>query len=458
MTPRLSRGATVELERRLDELFNRLLTRLLGGSFSGKHMFIQTDPLLSIPGLFGQAVSSEGGTIDVDLLNNMAQVVAHIVDKQRAEAKAVTARRIQAILEDVHAGRIEPENFRNHLESELTDTWARITSSVERITNTESQHALTMGLREGLTQMNTVRGIEDPVVIFVPKKDNALCDECRRIHLLDDGVTPRCWLSSEVSSDYHKRGEPNPSWHLMHPHCRCLWDGNAPVITEAGVKSLKKVVVGDLVLTHTGKFKKVLATFGREGRAAPSEAVYRIEFRSPDGKLRKLRVTNDHLMLTGQGWVRADKLRSGDALSYLFSACEACGESFPHDIQHPDRRFCSIQCVGTSRVGKPGPRVGCVQSAGGYSFRPVTVERVVVVRPVKKSKLARLYDITVEGDASFVVMGVVSHNCSLATILPGFGLDGNGRVTYIRDGFLEYDYQQVTGGSGGVDARRAWRE
>jgi len=217
--PRLSKGALVELERRVDEKFDLLLTRLLAGAFTGKHMYIHTDPVLSLPGIFTQAVSEEGGTVDVDLLQNIAGVVKDLVNKQREDAKATTKRRIHMLLEDVRMGRIQPENFRNHVEGELLDLWGRITSNVERVVNTETQHAQTMGIKDGIEQINLVRGISDPVVVFVPKQDAALCDECRRVHLI--GTTPRCWYHSEVGTDYHQRGEDRPSWHLMHPHCRC---------------------------------------------------------------------------------------------------------------------------------------------------------------------------------------------------------------------------------------------
>lgn len=219
MQPRLSKGAIVEVERRVDQMFDRLLTRLLGGHFSGKHMFIQVDPTLSLPGLFTQAVSEEGGSLDLDLLQNLADITKHLVDKHRAEAKATTVRRIQMLLQDVKAGRVKPEHFRNHVESEMIDTWDRITSNVERVVDTESMSAVTLGLKDGIDQMNTARGITDPVVVFIPKQDAALCDECRRTHLI--GTTPRAWYSSEVSSDYHQRGEDRPSWQRMHPHCRC---------------------------------------------------------------------------------------------------------------------------------------------------------------------------------------------------------------------------------------------
>jgi len=222
MTPRLSRGAIKVIEAKIDGMYDRLLNRLLGTCSPHKSLFMSVDPFFSVPGLYAQAVSEEGGAVDRDLVQGLSDVVSHITDKQRSESKAITIRKIQAILEDVKAGRIEPQNFKNHLESELIDTWGRVSSNVERIVDTETQHAMTIGLREGISQINAVRGIVDPVLVFVVKNDQALCDECRRVHLLDDGHTPRAWYQSEVSADYHHRGDNVPSFHLMHPHCRCV--------------------------------------------------------------------------------------------------------------------------------------------------------------------------------------------------------------------------------------------
>jgi hypothetical protein len=99
--------------------------------------------------------------------------------------------------------------------------WDSIRSSVERVVETENEHAKTIGIKEGIDQINASFGIDDPVVCFVPTGDDYVCDECRRLHLLPDGVTPRVWRSSEVESGYHKRGVDRPSWQLLHPHCRC---------------------------------------------------------------------------------------------------------------------------------------------------------------------------------------------------------------------------------------------
>jgi len=50
---------------------------------------------------------------------------------------------------------------------------------------------------------------------------NHNCNECKRLYLLDDGVTPRAFKMSQVTSDYHKKGGNTPSLCGCHPNCRC---------------------------------------------------------------------------------------------------------------------------------------------------------------------------------------------------------------------------------------------
>jgi hypothetical protein len=50
---------------------------------------------------------------------------------------------------------------------------------------------------------------------------NHNCDECKRIHLMPDKITPRAWKLSEVSAGYHKKGENFPCMSDLHPHGRC---------------------------------------------------------------------------------------------------------------------------------------------------------------------------------------------------------------------------------------------
>jgi ribonucleotide reductase alpha subunit len=71
------------------------------------------------------------------------------------------------------------------------------------------------------------------------------------------------------------------------------------VNTISGLKPIEELVVGDLVLTHTGKYQPVIDTMNRE-----SDDLYQLEFK---GEVFYL--TSNHLVLTKEDdWVRADEL------------------------------------------------------------------------------------------------------------------------------------------------------
>lgn len=219
--PRLNSQQRAAIDAEVDELFDALLTRLLGHSFTGKRLFIGFTHDLTLPGIFEAAVNEEGGRVDGELLSGIAEVAEDLINKYRAQAKADTKRRIQGLYHDVDQGRLKVEDLGSAIGGQMADLWSRTKTAVQTVVASETQHAQTMGVKEGIDQVNDALGIDDPIVCFIPVKDEDLCDECRRVHLLPDGFTPRVFKESEVSTSYHKRGEEVPSIHLMHPHCRC---------------------------------------------------------------------------------------------------------------------------------------------------------------------------------------------------------------------------------------------
>ena len=71
-----------------------------------------------------------------------------------------------------------------------------------------------------------------------------------------------------------------------------------PVSTSLGPKPIEEVVAGDLVLTHTGRYRKVLATSRREA------AVNRIKIH----RMPAMFASDEHPFLTPDGWVPARDL------------------------------------------------------------------------------------------------------------------------------------------------------
>lgn len=427
--PKIPNRVLKIIEGRIEDLFDRVKAKFLGTR--DKTLMISFNRSLSALGLYESGLIEEGGTPDLETITKLVDTSKNYIDGLKLKA-------INQIINDltmhVEAGKSTPES----IEDTLKESWQKVTSHLATIIDSEAQVAKNTGLLSGIVRSNASVGVEDPIVFFITAKDNLVCPDCKRLHLMEDGITPRLWYLSEVAKGYvNKKTSEVPSIHGPHPSCRCLYDGTAPVMTESGVKKIKNVQVGDRVLTHTGKFKKVIGTFGDKGLPVdPKEPLYRIEFKAPNGKVHKLRVTPDHLMLTQDGWIRADRLDSRlHKLKYLFKQCEYCKKSMSYDVHNSDRRFCSIECVGKSKIGKVGP-------AFGYSFENVEILRIVKV--TRKSHKARIYDITVEDDSSFVVMGVVSHNCAMTTILPDYGFV-NGRVKFISNGFNALEDQRKSG-------------
>ncbi len=80
------------------------------------------------------------------------------------------------------------------------------------------------------------------------------------------------------------------------------------MITEKtrGLIPLAEVVVGDQVLTHKGRFRKVLAV-------AEQGELPLIEFLTGRGRL--IKVAGDHPMHTQRGWIRADQVTTSDVFA-----------------------------------------------------------------------------------------------------------------------------------------------
>jgi len=88
-------------------------------------------------------------------------------------------------------------------------------------TMAEATKARNVGAGLDIIDVGVSQGTSDPTVFFVLINDESTCSECKRLHLMEDMKTPRLWKFSEISQDYHKKGDPTPSINGLHPHCRC---------------------------------------------------------------------------------------------------------------------------------------------------------------------------------------------------------------------------------------------
>lgn len=216
----LSPKAVSDIEAAVDDLFDRIKVRALGPRSIDKKLYIGWNADLSLPGLFMSANAEEGNRPDDDVLNSLMRVAAGYLDGERERTKAQVVKAVDSFLKEAKSGKVKTD-VKTVLGGQLADVMAKVTSEVTRIIDTEATTARNVGVLDGIMKVNSAAGVEDPVVYFVVVRDSSLCEECKRLHLLPDGVIPRLWKMSEVSHNHHKRGDASPSIGGEHPHCRC---------------------------------------------------------------------------------------------------------------------------------------------------------------------------------------------------------------------------------------------
>ena len=223
----LGKQAIKAIHLAVDALFNRAKARLLGRSYTPKQLVISstTSPVgyrhdLSIPGLFQSSSLAERVQPREALQENIIQTAEAYLDATQAKAKAQVLHAVKTFITDAeHAGEVvDPQVV---LGGELAEVMRKISTDVKRIAATETTRTRNVGTVDAISKVNTMVGVNDPTIAFVPVKDQFLCLDCKEIHLMSDGITPRCYKLSEVSAGYHKRGETTPCMSGLHPHCRC---------------------------------------------------------------------------------------------------------------------------------------------------------------------------------------------------------------------------------------------
>lgn len=216
----LSKGAVKTIEDAVDKLFDRAIARFLERPPTDKRIVIGFTPRMTLPGLFEAASIEERNKVDTAILDSLLNIAQGFIESQRASTKAHTVKTVQSWLTESYASK-EPADFETVLEGELAKVWGKATTGMHRIIASESNNVRNTGTLDGIIKVNVAEGIEDPIVYFVVVRDEALCKECKRLHLLEGGVTPKVWYLSELKHGYHTLTDDIPSLGGEHPHCRC---------------------------------------------------------------------------------------------------------------------------------------------------------------------------------------------------------------------------------------------
>jgi hypothetical protein len=216
----LPKGAIKRIHGAVDKVFDRVMARFLERPPVDKRIVITHTPRVTLPSLFRASAAEERSKADQAILDGLMEIAQGFLDAQRARVKAHTVKTVQSVLTEAHLAGVETD-LKTVLEGQLYDVFGRAEDDVKRILDTEASNARNTGTLDGIIKVNAATGIEDPIVYFVVVRDDSLCDECKRLHLLDDEITPRVYYLSELGHGYHKPGESSPKIGGLHPHCRC---------------------------------------------------------------------------------------------------------------------------------------------------------------------------------------------------------------------------------------------
>lgn len=200
----------------MDVLFDRLKARFLGPKTTVK-ADVAFNRYISLPGLYEAAHLDERGIPDLEHLDRLIAIASNYLDAVRFRTKAHVASAIRARFQEARTA----EEIRSLVSRDVAAILESATIEVRRIVDAESQNVRNIGVLDGIVRANITAGVEDPAVYFVVVRDDDTCEECKRLHLLDDEKTPRVWRLSELEHGKHKRGEASPKVGGLHPHCRC---------------------------------------------------------------------------------------------------------------------------------------------------------------------------------------------------------------------------------------------
>lgn len=180
----------------------------------------------------------------------------------------------------------------------------------EMISRTETARAQNIGYAEGLDDI----GVEE--VEFSIHPDEITCPICSAL----DG----------------KKYKVEDAADVIPVHPNCFISGRTFIYTSKGWKAIKNIRVNDLVLTHKGRFRKVISIIRTPKQQPDVTAIY---LKNAKRNYTTLTATDEHPILLDGKWQKISAAKVGMVISYLASSCRRCNNPIPFY-----KTYCSDTC------------------------------------------------------------------------------------------------------------------
>nr|DAJ27909.1 MAG TPA: Hint [Caudoviricetes sp.] len=162
------------------------------------------------------------------------------------------------------------------------------------------------------------------------------CDRCKELYLTDpDDVNsePIIFKLKDLIANGNNIGRKAADWlpTIAPTHPYCFNSKSTKIYTSKGWTNISKIKIGDLVLTHRNRFRKVTNVFKRPYEG---EELYNIYYVVKDlfgnKKIKKVKyITGNHPVLSNGKWIEAKNLKIKDEVSIQGIKCTECGKYIP---------------------------------------------------------------------------------------------------------------------------------
>jgi competence protein ComGC len=215
----LDEKAVSLIEKLVGERFDNISLQFLGliPKISKQKKIVFSTSKNNLISLFLQALGTRTPNGDEEnVLKTMLRVADGYIKALKEKTQSTIINKINANVAE-NKGNITLKSAKKVFRDEMDKAGQHF----KLIANAESNKATNTGTALQIQKVGESNGESDPTVFFVVHKDEKNHPDTLRLHLLPDGITPRCWLLSELGQEYHKKGDPNPKVQGTHPYCRC---------------------------------------------------------------------------------------------------------------------------------------------------------------------------------------------------------------------------------------------
>jgi hypothetical protein len=206
----------------VEKMFDSLAYKLLGNipKLRSKSPFFGSQSPFSLAHIFIQALNNkEPNHFEKDVLRSILNSSFGYVEALKNKTSSNVVESVDAIVKEakLRGQYVSPTQITEIIAEEM----GKAKNHMKLIAEAESTKTRNMAHTMEIVGDAKQEGISDPNVFFIVSRSGPICDECKRLHLMPNEITPRVWKLSELSMGYHKRGEDRPSACGEHPNCAC---------------------------------------------------------------------------------------------------------------------------------------------------------------------------------------------------------------------------------------------